>query len=98
MVSPIHGLLAAIISALVCSAASAQQTDYQRTKEVMAKGRVLSSTSVVAATSGPLGTTKPQGTRIHELFIEYQGGIYLCHLTGSTTSGTPPYASCVGPN
>jgi len=69
-------------------------------RSVLSEGKILSSALLTPSDNelGDLGfgPSFPKGTRIHEVFVFHKGEIYLCHLSGSRNSGTPPYASCVG--
>jgi hypothetical protein len=65
--------------------------------ELLSEGKILSSSNVLPPPDMPLGMVMaPKDTRLHEIFIFYRGEVYLCSLAGSTSAGTPPYASCYG--
>lgn len=72
--------------AAIFSPACAQQVDFERAFEILSKGQVVS--SAPAATGS--------GIRTHEVFVVLEGRLYLCVLTGSTTSGTEPWPACYG--
>ena len=87
----------AALAAMIPAAALAQELAPAETRTVLAEGRPLASVSLSEAHRPALPGMLPEGTRMHELFIAHGDGLYLCYLKGSTTSGTPPYASCFGP-
>ncbi|WP_223639213.1 hypothetical protein [Rhodobacter sp. TJ_12] len=87
-------LLAALI-AVVSAPVSAQQTTVDLAQQILSEGRVLSSANI--STGQPSDySTYPSGTRKHELFVSYEGAIYLCYLTGNADNGTAPWPTCFG--
>lgn len=64
------------------------------TERILSEGRILSTAAIY--TERGLDSAVPINTRIHEAFILWEGNVYLCHMVGSRSSGTRPYAGCYG--
>jgi len=78
---------AALAFAMFATPATAQQLPYSDTIRVLSEGRVIS------AQQGDYSLV----SALHEVFVLHGTSLFLCHLRGSTTSGTAPNASCWGP-
>ena len=93
-------LLMLLVFPLLVSQASAEARAlrFGETQELLADGKVISSSTLTSLPLGDnsFGVSPPKDTRIHETFILYLGEVYLCHLVGSKSSGTRPYATCYG--
>lgn len=78
-------VLAAMIAA-VGAPAYAQQVHFERAFEILANGKVISAAPV----------SDGQSAVTHEVFVLFEGRVYLCVLTGGTQTGTEPWPACFG--
>ena len=80
-------------------AAMGQQVDAKLSAQIISEGRVLSSEALTPRPTANLYASPiPKETRVHEAYIAYNSELYLCYFVGNPDAGTPPYATCHGPD
>ncbi|WP_156943968.1 hypothetical protein [Roseivivax isoporae] len=90
------GVLAATVVGSLATAAQADRLGFEETNKVLASGTVISAAPVTAppAPNPVLGAQPPEATRIHEVFLAFEGEVYFCYLHGGKSDGVQTYAEC----
>ncbi|MBU3262064.1 hypothetical protein KPG71_18745 [Roseovarius sp. PS-C2] len=68
----------------------------QSNAEIISSGKIISSTSLTDFEVPKHGSASPTGLRVHELFVIYDGKLFLCHLTADKAKRDFPRATCFG--
>lgn len=71
----------------------------QSASEILSEGKIISASAITPDHELPkYGSPIPEEVRIHEVFVMYNGDLFLCHMTAARKSKMYPSAMCFGGN